>query len=119
DAAGREASDGELWFYEAHNSIRFYTWGNRECWLPRGATAATLLGTKPGAVLAPPGPAAGDQPAPAPAPRPAAAADPPRRPPSPVLHLSEGDLLIFEEVISPTTGAPADADSARRHVVRL
>ncbi|HYY97573.1 MAG TPA: hypothetical protein VE642_03230, partial [Pyrinomonadaceae bacterium] len=30
-------------FYEAHNEIRFYTWRDTECCLPRGATAATLL----------------------------------------------------------------------------
>jgi predicted phage baseplate assembly protein len=28
--------------YQAHNSISFYTWGNRQCCLPRGATSATL-----------------------------------------------------------------------------
>jgi len=27
----------------AHNRIRFYTWGERECCLPRGATSATLI----------------------------------------------------------------------------
>lgn len=35
------------------------------------------------------------------------------------LMLEEGDVLIFEEVISPTTGLPADADPARRCAVRL
>jgi predicted phage baseplate assembly protein len=29
--------------YDAHNEIRFYTWAQRECCLPRGATSATLL----------------------------------------------------------------------------
>lgn len=29
--------------YEAHNEIRFYTWRDSECCLPRGATSATLL----------------------------------------------------------------------------
>ncbi len=28
--------------YHAHNDIHFYTWGDRECCLPRGATRATL-----------------------------------------------------------------------------
>src|SRR6266496_3407060 len=28
--------------YHAHNIIDFYTWGDRECCLPRGATSATL-----------------------------------------------------------------------------
>src|SRR5205823_4513262 len=27
--------------YRAHNAIDFYTWGDRECCLPRGATRAT------------------------------------------------------------------------------
>jgi predicted phage baseplate assembly protein len=30
-------------FYEAHNEIKFYTWRDTECCLPRGATSATLL----------------------------------------------------------------------------
>ena len=29
--------------YRAHNEISFYTWGERECCLPEGATRATLL----------------------------------------------------------------------------
>jgi hypothetical protein len=32
-----------LTFYETHNTIRIYTWGNAECCLERGATRATLL----------------------------------------------------------------------------
>ncbi len=31
----------------AHNSMRFYTWGDRDCCLPKGATEATLLGSFP------------------------------------------------------------------------
>jgi hypothetical protein len=34
-------------------------------------------------------------------------------------RLAAGDVLIFEEVRSPTTGRAADADPARRHPVRL
>ena len=30
--------------YAAHNEIEFYTWGDRECCLPKGATGATLRG---------------------------------------------------------------------------
>ncbi len=30
-----------------HNQIQFYTWGDTDCCLPRGATEATLLGTYP------------------------------------------------------------------------
>lgn len=36
-----------------------------------------------------------------------------------VARLAPGDVLIFEEVVSPTTGRPADADDAHRHAVRL
>jgi hypothetical protein len=64
-----------------HNRIRFYSWGERDCCLPRGATRATLAGHYP--------------------------------------HLAPGDVLVFEEVFGPHTGAPGDADPARRHAVRL
>ena len=33
--------------YEAHNELHFYTWGARDCCLPKGATRATLLGDYP------------------------------------------------------------------------
>lgn len=32
----------DLMMHEAHNRISFYTWGDSECCLPRGATRATL-----------------------------------------------------------------------------
>ncbi|KAF5409210.1 MAG: hypothetical protein Udaeo2_05710 [Candidatus Udaeobacter sp.] len=45
----------EITLYATHNKMPFYTWGDRECCLPRGATHATLLGHFPnlaaGAVL--------------------------------------------------------------------
>jgi hypothetical protein len=34
---------GNIPLYEAHNSITFYTWGNQQRCLSRGATSATLL----------------------------------------------------------------------------
>lgn len=37
----------------------------------------------------------------------------------PLLALKPGDVLIFEEVLSPTTGNPADADPSHRQAVRL
>jgi hypothetical protein len=85
--------DRPLRLLEAHNRIRFYTWGQRECCLPRGATSATLADFS------------GDAP------------DGAAR----VLDLLEGggDVLVFEEVIGPRTGSPADADPTRRHAVRL
>jgi hypothetical protein len=33
--------------------------------------------------------------------------------------LKKGDFLLFEEIRAPDTGAPEDADPARRHVVRV
>lgn len=37
----------------------------------------------------------------------------------PPLALASGDLLLLEEILSPTTGSPADIDLNHRHVVRL
>lgn len=36
-----------LVFFLDHNALRFYTWGDERCCLPRGATRATLLGHWP------------------------------------------------------------------------
>lgn len=38
---------------------------------------------------------------------------------TPSLELKQGDVLVFEEVVSPTTGRPEDADISHRHAVRL
>ncbi len=81
-----EHRGASLRLYAAHNEIQLYTWGDRQCCLPQGATRATLHD----------------------------GAGPAER-----LHLAAGDLLLFEEVLGPRTGNPADADPARRHVVRL
>jgi hypothetical protein len=35
------------------------------------------------------------------------------------LELVEGDFLLFEEIVGPETGEPADADPSHRHVARL
>lgn len=110
----------------AHSAIRFHTWGDELCCLPRGSTRATLR--DPG--LAPPGQPQGSPPPGAPPGGPAArAAKPPNTqpsqsrdavpPPQRALKLGVGDLLIFEETRSPQTGNEADADPAHRHAVRL
>lgn len=70
--------------HEAHNQISFYTWGDAECCLPKGATQATLTDD---------------------------AVTP--------LQLEVGNVLIFEEMLDPGTGQPADADPSHRHAVRL
>jgi hypothetical protein len=41
--------------YAAHNAMPFYTWGDRECCLPKGATHATLAGHFPNLFPNPPG----------------------------------------------------------------
>lgn len=77
-------------FSPMRNELRFHTWGGQECSLASGATSATLLGR----LASPPSP-------------------------DPGIDLRVGDVLIFEEVIGPRTNRPADADTSRRHAVRL
>ncbi|MGS0998346.1 putative baseplate assembly protein [Rhodanobacter sp. UC4451_H18] len=88
----------------AHSAIRLHTWGDELCCLPRGSTRATLVDTPPPAPEAPAVLLAATDTASAPA---------------RALKLAVGDLLIFEEVLGPQTGNPADADPAHRHAVRL
>ncbi len=85
--------------YEAHNAIPFYTWGDRQCCLPRGAATATLRDEWI-ATSSPPSPGVTEE--------------LPRK-----LHLQVGDVLIFEEVFGPRTGVTEDANPAHRHIVRL
>ncbi|MCL7375256.1 putative baseplate assembly protein [Streptomyces sp. 35G-GA-8] len=73
-----------------HTTIRFWTWGDEVCALPRGATAATLRD---------------------------AWAD--KECTARTLELSPGDLLLIEEVRGPRSGTPGDADPAHRQAVRL
>jgi hypothetical protein len=112
--------------YQAHNEIELYTWGDEECCLPRGATSATLVDGKP---PEPPVIAEEDEEADtaveqtavkqkrrrkkkkSPEPEPATGQR--------TLQLQVGDLLLFEEILGPKTGQPADADPTHRHVVRL
>ena len=82
--------------YAAHSEINFYTWGDTECCLARGATRATLL----------------DQAA-------YPAEESPELAPRMLKNLKVGDILIFEEIKGPLTGNPADANLTHRHAVRL
>lgn len=99
-----------LEFRAAHNTIRFYTWGNRECCLPKGATRATLLddGVDPAsraeAEFSASRPGKG---------RTGESSE------QRMLSLKEGDVLLFKEVLGPKTGNKADADPDHRHAVRL
>lgn len=113
-----EKPDETIKIYAAHSRILFYTWGDAECCLPKGATRATLKG---------------ELQIDAPAKRPAKGYPHDRRhAPAkgneqaqssgeaiPKLHLKRGDVLIFEEVKGAKTGNPADADLTHRHAVRL
>jgi hypothetical protein len=86
--------------YQAHDSIPFYTWGDCQCCLAPGATAATLTdrwvpGSSSGANDGPPGTVRA------------------------LRNLKIGDVLIVEEVKGPKTGNPADADPKHRQAARL
>lgn len=81
---------GDLRVRATHSRIAVHTWGQEECCLPRGATAATLRDGW---------------------------ADDYRQ--ERLLDLAAGDVVVFEEVLGPVTGAAADADPAHRQAVRL
>lgn len=101
----------EITLYQAHNEIQFYTWGDRQCCLPKGATSATLLDAW--------GPSSEEIPE---SQQTDGCGEPdPVTPPLPTrkLNLQPGDILIFEEVLGPTTGVAADANPTHRHAVRL
>jgi len=103
----------EVRFREMYNELRFYTWGDFQCCLPRGSTSATLVdGWVPGKKTDPP---PGEKPHDAYCPPSHAEPEPPTR----KLDLKCGDFLLFEEVIGPKTGNEADRDPTRRHVVCL
>ena len=104
-------------FYQAHNSIEFYTWCGQECCLLTGATSATL---KDRWIQA----AETEQDTPQEQQsvqhkHPKHPTPPPPSEKQRSLHLAAGDVLIFEEVLGPKTGNPADADPNHRHAVRL
>lgn len=88
--------DAPLVFREAHNEISLYSWGARDCCLPKGATRATLLDRWIAGEDEGEGQGSGR-----------------------ALHLSAGDYLLLEEVKGARTGVVADADPGRRWVVRL
>jgi hypothetical protein len=93
--------------YAAHSEIRFYSWGEKQCCLKRGSTSATLLDgwlSEKSSSTGPDG-------------QPAVATT--RATKQRLLRLRPGDVLIFEEVLGPITGNPADVDPSRRHAVRL
>jgi hypothetical protein len=110
--------------YSAHNRISFYTWGERECCVPVGATSVTLKDWWV-TVEEPPAEEPPDaypnqnvkeqEPRSSAQPQPPAGHSKKRR----ALSLKVGDVLIFEEVLGPRTGSPDDADPNHRQAVRL
>lgn len=104
-------ANAEIKLYPGQHKIHLYTWGDKECCLPRGAKAATLMGQwieEPQS--SEPTPCDLEKITPA---------DDAATLTNPELHLQPGDVLILEEVIGPKTGNPADADPRHRHAVRL
>ena len=109
----------DIKFYRSHSILFFYTWGDKQCCLPKGATHATLIGQLNGedpGKPEPDKPQDGDQ------------TDDWQQAPmvvaktetsAPLLYLKAGDVLIFQEIIGPQTGHSGDADPQHRHAVRL
>lgn len=94
----------------AHSEMHFYSWGDCACCLPKGATSATLIDSW---VQPPDGENKDAQQ------KSDAASKPAEKEPPRALKLEVGDVLIFEEVVGPKTGNPADADPSHRQAVRL
>lgn len=118
-------TDQTVVFYESHYEIHFYTWGDEQCCLDRGATSATLEGELAKEDDGPPGDA-GDQSTgqaygyeSRDSDEGRGGSEPAAKDGTPKLYLKPGDVLVFEEVIGPKTGSPFDADHAHRHAVRL
>lgn len=92
--ARRVTRSDKIRLYRAHNEIRFYTWDGVECWLPEGATRATLRDNY--------------------------TAEPSETGPLRALrHLRPGMLLLLEEVRDSRTGNKVDLNPVHRQVVRL
>ncbi|GAB2895346.1 putative baseplate assembly protein [Streptomyces mayteni] len=92
-------TNAEVTLRPEHNAITFWTWGDADCVVPRGATSATLRdGTGRHEHQETKSDKRGQRRA---------------------LRLRPGDVLILEEVVGPRTGTPADADPAHRQAVRL
>ena len=101
--------NAEVQLYKAHNEIYFYTWGDRQCCLPHGATKATLRDEWDNLSTAQPGES----------PKLFVTKDPENKAAARKLRLRAGDILIFEEVIGPGTGNASDANPSHRQAVRL
>lgn len=103
----------EIELNPAHNEIHFYTWGERQCCLPKGSTQATLSDEWELPSQSSQTPEKSDD-----------SGEEPNKPQEPPKHqrkldLKPGDILIFEEVKGAKTGNTADIDRTHRHAVRL
>jgi hypothetical protein len=103
-------TDELIELYQSHSEIKFYSWGDAECCLPRGATTATLVGKWVGETTQELAKDSVGE-------RKGLVED--RSFDTPLIFLQKGSLLVFEEMKGPTTGNEADADPAHRHAVRL
>lgn len=133
---------GAINLYKNQHEIHFYTWGNQECCLPRGTTSATLSGQwiepepeQPDESTNPCNPTHVNPEPANPSQRNTNINELQKYPESfdssyssdcsqssltaKEIYLKPGDVLIFEEVIGPKTGNPADADPQHRHPVRI
>lgn len=110
-------TDETIKLYESHYEIQFYTWGDEECCLDRGATSATLIGELISDREDTQTPN-GNQYDRADRHQESSQSDTGQTEVH-KLRLKPGDVLIFEEVIGPKTGKCFDADPAHRHAVRL
>jgi hypothetical protein len=120
-------SGEKISIYAAHSEIDFYTWGDCQCCLAPGATSATLVDywvpepkddqgdKKDKKKKKDQGETSSQETITAPIP---AGSDPPGFGRA-LKNLQAGDVLIFEEVLGPKTGNPADADPKHRQAVRL
>src|SRR6185436_19413642 len=109
--------DETIRLFESHSAIHFYTWGDEECCLERGATSATLIGELVKDEQHGPPPAYPQYGKPE-----EQSEDQSQTEEATVtkkLWLRPGDFLIFEEVLGPKTANRSDADPVHRHVVRL
>lgn len=103
----QKAADSSIQLHRDHNLINFYTWGNQQCCLPKGATKATLRGRLMEQVDESDWIELVED------------VDKLKPPYTPELYLKEGAVVIFEEVLGPKTGNPSDADPIHRQAVRL
>jgi hypothetical protein len=106
----------EIHLHQAHNTIRFYTWGNRECCLPKGATSATLRDEWVEVQTSVDEHQQSEQVSKSGEQKTATSSTDREH----ILdHLQISDVLIFEEVRDPRIGTSADANPLHRHAIRL